>query len=73
MRRDNDSGDLVPLGEKYVLAATDKAIKIGDAADDEGGIWLPRSVCGEESADADRDDVVEVEVKKWFAEKEGLG
>jgi hypothetical protein len=57
-----------------VVKATEKALLVrGDDLDED--LWVPRSVIKDESPldpDAVEGDQEDLEVKKWWAEKEGL-
>ena len=65
--------DPAELGAGRVVNTTDKALLVEV---DGSETWLPKSVLHEDSEiaeDAGVDDEGLVVVKKWFADKEGLG
>lgn len=65
--------DPVELGTGRVVNTTDKAVLVEV---DGTETWLPKSVLHEDSEideDSGVDDEGLVVVKKWFADKEGLG
>jgi len=71
MSREGDEG--VDIGMVTVLHVTDAALKI--RLPDDNVVWIPKSVVHDDSeltADAAVDDVGDLEVRRWFAEKEGL-
>lgn len=68
-QRSRASNGYVTLGEFTVMRVTDRAIAI-DMEDTEW-TWLPRSVV-EEGEDMEEFERYGINVRAWFAKKEGL-
>jgi len=68
------SQDVVNVGKAHAMRETDKALRVQIEAE-ESPRWIPKSVISDDSEvfnardNADGDLVL----KRWFAEKEGLG
>ena len=66
---DRDDDQYEPFGEHRIVMETDLAIAIDDG---DGKLqWFPRSVV-RDSGSMGVDEKHELEVKRWFLEKEGL-
>lgn len=72
---DRDEGeDPTVFAELHIHAVTAKAVLVSEEGDEDQAKWVPKSqiVEGNKISNGDRGDVIELELQRWIAEREGF-